>query len=144
MGSGSSKKKEQTNQNKDTKEQNPRTVQSSKPGQPNEKNQTQTKTEEKGVLVEKPENPEKQAAIATATKNVEASNARKLAKHQLAVDHWQDADLSELMGGLELSNDPHVWEEYVDALVTRNKQDINPDTEVRENLHIVKENFPAK
>jgi hypothetical protein len=42
-----------------------------------------------------------------------ASNTRSFTRK----DQWQDVDLASLMGGLELKDDPHTWQNYVDSVL---------------------------
>lgn len=79
-------------------------------------------------MPEKPDAMQNQTAMSKETKSAEASNQRKLSNG----DHlsWMETDLSELMGGLELSDDPCVWEQYVDDLICKRKPEITPEKEV--------------
>ncbi|CAG2246698.1 unnamed protein product [Mytilus edulis] len=65
-------------------------------------------------------------------------NRLRYAKKLTNSDHlsWMETDLSELMGGLELSDDPCVWEQYVDDLICKRKPEITPEKEMSRREHI--------
>ncbi|XP_063411273.1 TPR repeat-containing protein DDB_G0287407-like [Mytilus trossulus] len=127
MGSGSSKKNKETA----TKSSGNNTSENAKSDTAvkNHESESTKQNEEKKILAEKPDAMPKQTAMAKETKSSEASNQRKLSNG----DHlsWMETDLSELMGGLELSDDPCVWEQYVDDLICKRKPEITPEKERR-------------
>ncbi|CAC5362199.1 unnamed protein product [Mytilus coruscus] len=127
MGSGSSKKNKETS----TKSSGNNTWENAKSDtavKNHEKNSTE-ENKEKKILAEKPDAMQNQTALSKETKSAEASNQRKKTND----DHmsWMETDLSELMGGLELSDDPCIWEQYVDDLICKRKPEISPEKERR-------------
>ena len=143
MSSGSSKKKNLQGQetSKGSTKNEPSRAQT-KPGQletnpitskttdvqEQEKTTSAQKNEQHDELKNKiTEHPDEEKTNQPVTLEAKPVNAKYRPKQ---IDKWQDADLSELMGGLELSDDPRVWEKYVDALVSNNKPEINPETQV--------------
>ena len=132
MGSGSSKKKTEIAKKSSKQEQsqikseNKSAERNSEPAAKN--NQSAEKPESKPVIQEKAEIPEdKPVAMEKKNTQANASNTRNFTKK----DQWQDADLASLMGGLELKDDPHTWQNYVDSLVTKTDPTIKPEKEVR-------------
>lgn len=94
--------------------------------EPAAKNNQSEKPESKPVLQEKAELPkDKSVAIEKKVTQANASNTRNFTNK----DHWQEADLASLMGGLELKDDPHIWQNYVDSLVTKTDHTIKPEKE---------------
>ncbi|VDI34172.1 Hypothetical predicted protein, partial [Mytilus galloprovincialis] len=127
MGSGSSKKNKETatKSNSNNTSENAKSDTAVK----NQESESTKQNEEKKILPEKPDAMQNQTAMSKETKSAEASNQRKLSNG----DHlsWMETDLSELMGGLELSDDPCVWEQYVDDLICKRKPEITPEKERR-------------
>ncbi|CAG2228476.1 unnamed protein product [Mytilus edulis] len=126
MGSGSSKKNKETA----TKSNSINTSENAKSDTvKNHESESTKQNEEKKILAEKPDAMQNQTAMSKENKSAEASNQRKLSNG----DHlsWMETDLSELMGGLELSDDPCVWEQYVDDLICKRKPEITPEKERR-------------
>ncbi|CAG2205124.1 unnamed protein product [Mytilus edulis] len=127
MGSGSSKKNKETA----TKSNSINTSENAKSDTAvkNHESESTKQNEEKKILAEKPDAMQNQTAMSKENKSAEASNQRKLSNG----DHlsWMETDLSELMGGLELSDDPCVWEQYVDDLICKRKPEITPEKERR-------------
>ncbi|XP_076089059.1 TPR repeat-containing protein DDB_G0287407-like isoform X1 [Mytilus galloprovincialis] len=127
MGSGSSKKNKETatKSNSNNTSENAKSDTAVK----NHESESTKQNEEKKILPEKPDAVQNQTAMSKETKSAEASNQRKLSNG----DHlsWMETDLSELMGGLELSDDPCVWEQYVDDLICKRKPEITPEKERR-------------
>ena len=131
MGSGSSKKKTEVakksseQSQSQTKSENKSAERNSEPAA---KNNQSEKPESKPVIREKAELPEdKPVAMEKKNTQANASNTRNFTKK----DQWQEADLASLMGGLELKDDPHTWQNYVDSLVTKTDPTIKPEKEVR-------------
>ena len=131
MGSGSSKKKTEVakksteQEQSQTKSENKTVEQKSEPA--GKHNQSE-KPESKPVIQEKAELPEvKPVVMEKKNTQANASNTRNFTKK----DQWQDADLASLMGVLELKDDPHTWQIYVDSLVTKTDPTIKPEKEVR-------------
>jgi len=131
MGSGSSKKKTEVakksseQSQSQTKRENKSAERNSEPAA---KNNQSEKPESKPVIREKAELPEdKPVAMEKKNTQANASNTRNFTKK----DQWQETDLASLMGGLELKDDPHTWQNYVDSLVTKTDPTIKPEKEVR-------------
>lgn len=114
MGSGSSKKK-------DPKQDTAQKQQNHSDGS-NENKTVQNRTSK--TVHEQPEAEQTITSVAKESKSANAKNNIKV------LEKWQDADLSAIMGGLELKDDPHVWEKYVDALIAKDKPEICPETQV--------------